>query len=145
MRRLISLLIIIALMLLCLAGCSSLDNIKIEDYEWELSRVIVLEDETVLVLASNNETDISNEAKKIDIELIADNGSITITDHLNNCTYNGTYKRTRNTPAGTDYEITIDGNPGYATAAMTTYADGSRLPTLPISLGKYTLQLYAKI
>ncbi len=125
-----------------MAGCSS-NNIKIDDYEWELSRVMILENELPVTIASNNDTEISDTTKKIDITLVAKDGVITITDKINDCTYSGTYKRTKTTPEGTDYEITIDGKEGYAGVAMTTYADGSQVPTLPISLGEYTLQLYA--
>ncbi len=140
------------LMILCLtlvlvfsmAGCSS-NSIKIEDYEWELSRVMILENELPVTIASNNDTEISDTTKKIDITLVAKDGVITITDKINDCTYSGTYKRTKTTPAGTDYEITIEGKEAHAGVAMTTYADGSQVPTLPISLGEYTLQLYAEV
>ena len=48
------------------------------------------------------------------------------------------------TPEGTDYHITIDGKSGFACVAMTTYADGTEEPTLPISLDGYSLYFYAE-
>ncbi len=144
MRKFIALLAVSALMLCCFTGCSSASRLKIEAYEWELARVIVLENETAVVVASNNEAEISDTAEKISVTLVAKAGSITVTDNNNSKIYSGTYKRTGTTPLGTDYNIMIDGRTGHATVAMTTYADGTQIPTLPISLGEYTLQLYAK-
>ena len=46
--------------------------------------------------------------------------------------------------ADAEYEITIGDVSGKATVAMTTYADGSQIPTLPITLDKYTLQFFSK-
>ena len=50
------------------------------------------------------------------------------------------------TRKGGTYEtkVTIDGKEGYATVAMTTYADGSEEPTLPISLDGYSMYFYAE-
>ncbi len=105
---------------------------------------MILENELPFTIASNNDAEISDTTKKINITLTAKNGIITITDRINECTYSGTYKRTRTTPQGTDYEIAIAGKAGYAGVSMTTYADGSQTPTLPITIGDYTLQLYAE-
>ena len=46
---------------------------------------------------------------------------------------------------GGTYEtkVTIDGKEGYATVAMTTYADGTEEPTLPINLGTHSIYFYA--
>ncbi len=129
--------------LLCTVGCQA-NVVKIEEYEWELVRVLVLENESVKIMASNEENDILDGAERVDITLKAENGKITITDHINNRTYLGTYERTQTTPQSTDYTLIIDGQKGHATVAMTTYADGTQTPTLPISLGDYTLQFYAK-
>ena len=41
------------------------------------------------------------------------------------------------------YRITIDGKSGFACVAMTTYADGTEEPTLPISLDGYSIDFYA--
>ena len=46
-------------------------------------------------------------------------------------------------PKGTDYRITIVGKSGFACVAMTTYADGTEEPTLPISLDGYSIDFYA--
>jgi hypothetical protein len=62
-----------------------------------------------------------------------------VADKTNEKTYSGTYKVTAKTPKSIDYEITLDGISGYATVAPTKYYDGSEVPTLPISIGEYSL------
>ena len=47
-------------------------------------------------------------------------------------------------PEGTEYRITIGNKTGHAIVAMTTYADGTEEPTLPISLDGYSMYFYAK-
>ena len=79
------------------------------------------------------------DAKIVDLFLTAKDGLITVNDITNNKTYGGSYKVQQKTPKGTDYEITIDGITGYATVAPTEYYDGSEEPTLPISIGGYSL------
>ena len=76
--------------------------------------------------------------------LVAKDGKITITNVTNNKTYEGTYTVSGRNPVGTDYHITIDGKSGYAGVAMTTYADGSEEPTLPITLDGYSMYFYAE-
>ena len=95
------------------------------------------------VIDATDGTDTAHsEAKKVDVTLSASNGIITVTDNTNEKIYKGTYAVQGKKPKGTDYEISVNGINGYATVAMTTYADGSEEPTLPISLGEYTLYFY---
>lgn len=126
-----------------LSACGG-DVVAIEDYEWKMRTVMSndveaaqIEDE--LVVAVGEKDDIHPNAKIVDLNLIAKDGLITITDATNNKTYSGTYKVQQKTPKGTDYEVTIEGIKGYATVAPTEYYDGSEVPTLPINLGEYSL------
>ena len=126
-----------------LSACSG-DVVAIEDYEWKMGAVMrndieVAQNEDELVVAVGEEDDIHPNAKIVVLKLVANDGSITITDATNNKTYSGTYKVQRKTPKGTDYEVTIDAIKGYATVAPTEYYDGSEVPTLPINLGEYSL------
>ena len=102
------------------------------------------EDNQVVVDAVGEDDPAHPEAKIVEMTLVAKDGKITITDHTNNKTYEGTYKVEQKTPAGTDYEVTIDGKEGYATVAMTTYAAGTEEPTLPINLGTQSIYFYAE-
>ena len=126
-----------------LSACNG-DVVAIEDYEWKMDAVMrndieVAQNEDELVVAVGEEDDIHPNAKIVDLKLVANDGSITVTDATNNKSYSGTYKVQRKTPKGTDYEVTIDGIKGYATVAPTEYYDGSEVPTLPINLGDFSL------
>ena len=126
-----------------LSACNG-DVVALEDYEWKMGAVMrndieVAQNEDELVVAVGEEDDIHPNAKIVDLKLVANDGSITVTDATNNKSYSGTYKVQRKTPKGTDYEVTIDGIKGYATVAPTEYYDGSEVPTLPINLGDFSL------
>jgi len=143
MKRTISILILIATLTVVLSACG-LGKVKIEDYEWKMKTIMHGEDNQVVVDAVGEDDPAHPEAKVIDMTLTAKNGKITIMDNTNNKTYEGTYTVEQKTPAGTDYKITIDGKEGYATVAMTTYADGTEEPTLPINLGTHSIYFYAQ-
>ena len=143
MKRTISILILIATLTVVLSACG-LGKVKIEDYEWKMKTIMHGEDNQVVVDAVGEDDPAHPEAKVIDMTLTAKNGKITIMDNTNNKTYEGTYTVEQKTPAETDYKITIDGKEGYATVAMTTYADGTEEPTLPINLGTHSIYFYAQ-
>ena len=143
MKRIISIIILIATLTIALSACGS-GKMKIEDYEWKMRTIMHGEDNQVVVDAVGEYDTAHPEAKIVEMTLVAKDGKITITDHTNNKTYEGTYKVEQKTPAGTDYKITIDGKEGYATVAMTTYADGTEEPTLPINLGTHSIYFYAE-
>ena len=143
MKRTISILILIATLTVVLSACG-LGKVKIEDYEWKMKTIMHGEDNQVVVDAVGEDDPAHPEAKVIDMTLTAKNGKITIMDNTNNKTYEGTYTVEQKTPAETDYKITIDGKEGYATVAMTTYADGTEEPTLPINLGTHSFYFYAQ-
>ena len=143
MKRIISIIIFIATLTMALSACG-MGKVKIEDYEWKMRTIMHGEDNQVVVDAVGEYDTAHPEAKIVELTLVAKDGKITITDHTNNKTYEGTYKVEQKTPAGTDYKVTIDGKEGYATVAMTTYADGTEEPTLPINLGTHSIYFYAE-
>ena len=143
MKKIISTIILIAILTITLSACGS-GKMKIEDYEWKMRTIMHGEDNQVVVDAVGEYDTAHPEAKIVEMTLVAKDGKITITDHTNNKTYEGTYKVEQKTPAGTDYKVTIDGKEGYATVAMTTYADGTEEPTLPINLGTHSIYFYAE-
>ncbi len=143
MKKAILFLLPIILVFSCFFGCSSVP--KIEDYEWVLHTVTVIQDSQAVVIAGKEEyLSIFADASFADMTLAAKDGALTLTDHANNKSYIGTYTRTEKTPRSSDYSLTIGNESGFATVAMTTDQDGSQTPTLPVSLGNYTLQFYAK-
>ena len=143
MKKIISILLLAATLMFALSACG-MGKPKIEDYEWKMRTIGHVEGEQVVYDAANEERSIHPEAKIIEMTLVAKDGKITITDVTNSKTYEGTYTVSGKNPEGTDYHITIDGKSGYATVAMTTYADGTEEPTLPISLDGYSMCFYAE-
>ena len=143
MKKAISILLLMSIMIFALSACG-VGNPKIEDYEWKLRTIMHAEDNQVVYDAAEEESSTHPEAKIIEMTLVAKDGKITITDVTNSKIYEGTYTVSGKNPEGTDYHITIDGKSGYATVAMTTYADGTEEPTLPISLDGYSMYFYAE-
>ena len=143
MKKAISILLLMSIMIFALSACGA-GKPKIEDYEWKMRTIMHAEDNQVIYDAVAEESTTHPEAKIIEMTLVAKDGKITITDVTNGKTYKGTYTVSGRNPEGTDYHITIDGKSGYAGVAMTTYADGSEEPTLPISLDGYSMYFYAE-
>ena len=143
MKKIVSILLLAATLIFALSSCG-MGKPKIEDYEWKMRTIAHIEGEQLVYDAAAKESTAHLEAKIIDMTLVAKDGKITIIDVTNGKTYEGTYTVSGRNPEGTDYHITIDGKSGYAGVAMTTYADGSEEPTLPISLDGYSMYFYAE-
>ena len=143
MKKIISILLLAATLMFALSACG-MGKPKIEDYEWKMRTIAHIEGEQLVYDAAAEESTAHPEAKIIEMTLVAKDGKITITDVTNGKTYEGSYTVSGRNPKGTDYNITIDGKSGYAGVAMTTYADGSEEPTLPISLDGYSMYFYAE-
>ena len=143
MKKIVSILLLAATLIFALSSCG-MGKPKIEDYEWKMRTIAHIEGEQLVYDAAAKESTAHPEAKIIEMTLVAKDGKITITDVTNGKTYEGTYTVSGRNLKGTDYNITIDGKSGYAGVAMTTYADGSEEPTLPISLDGYSMYFYAE-
>ena len=142
MKKLLSLLFAV-LFLFCLTSCNR-EALTIEDHEWKMRTVMnngtnVYQNNDNLVVAVGKADDIHPDANIVNLILVAKDGIITVKDLTNKKIYTGSYEVQNKTPKGTDYEIKIDGISGNATVGNTEYNDGSVEPTLPISIGDYTL------
>ena len=142
MRKLISFILFLTTIVLILSSCGY-EKLKIENYDWKMRYVMHGEDNQVIIDAVGEE-DPSSDAKTVHIALKAENGKITITDSTNNRTYEGTYAVSGKTPREINYNVVINGISGHGVVAMTTYYDGTKEPTLPISLGSYSIYFYAQ-
>ena len=143
MKKAISILLLMSIMIFALSACG-VGKPRIEDYEWKMRTIMHTEDNRIVYDAVAEESTTHPEAKIIEMTLVAKDGKITITDVTSGKTYEGTYTVSGRNPEGTDYHITIDGKSGYAGVAMTTYADGSEEPTLPIGLDGYSMYFCAE-
>ncbi len=139
MKKIIPVLFICILAMIFTA-CGN-DEIKIDGYEWQLRTAANINDEG-LVVAVGEKSEAYPDAKIVDVVLTAENGELIIEDKTNNETYKGAYEEMYVTENSDDYKIIIEGKEGYATVAYTTYEDGSKKLTLPITLDGYDLYFY---
>ena len=142
MKRVFLIITLLIAVAVLITGCSS-EAVSIEDHVWKL-RTVIVNNSDASVPAVGEPDEVYPEAKVVDVTLTANDGMITIADATNGQTYAGTYEAVNKTPDGTDYNVTIDGIAGFAAAAMTTYADGEKQPTLPINLGDYSVYFIAQ-
>ncbi len=144
MKRILSIIPVLILTLLLTSCGTKTEPISIEDYEWKMRAVMKndiesAQNEDELVVAVGTDDELYPDAKIVDIVLTAKDEKISIVDNTNDKEYSGNYKLTDQTPKGCNYEITIDGNIGYATVSPTEYYDGTEIPTLPINIGEYSI------
>ena len=142
MRKLTSFLLLLTTIVLILSSCGY-EKLKIENYDWKM-RYVMHGGDNQVVIDAVGEDDPSSDAKTVHITLKAENGKITVTDSTNNRTYEGSYTVSGKTPREIKYNVVIDGIAGHGAVAMTTYYDGKEEPTLPISLGDYSIYFYAQ-
>ena len=140
MKKLIPVLFI-CIMAMIFTACGS-EKIKIEGYEWQLRTAANLNQEG-LVVAVGEKREEYPQAQVVDVVLTAKNGELVIKDKTNNETYVGAYEEMYVTDNSEDYKIIIKGKDGYATVAYTTYADGTKELTLPITIDGYDMYFYA--
>lgn len=140
MKKLIPVLFICILAMI-FTSCGN-SELKIEGYEWQLRTAASLNEESVVV-AVDEKNEAYPDAEIVDVVLTAKNGELIIQDKTNNETYTGAYEEMYITESSGDYKIIIKGKEGYATVAYTTYADGTKELTLPITVGGYDMYFYA--
>ncbi|MBR2953276.1 MAG: hypothetical protein IKC45_02695 [Clostridia bacterium] len=140
MKKIIPALFICVLVMI-FSACGK-DEIKIEDYEWHLRTAANINAEN-LVVAVGEKNEAYPDAKIVDVVLTAKDGELVITDKTNDESYVGAYEEMFITDSSEDYKIIMKGKDGYATVAYTTYADGTKELTLPITVGGYDMYFYA--
>ena len=142
LRKLLLFILLLSALTCFIVSCGKAP--KIEGYEWKMHSISHVEDGRIVHDAVSDDNVLRQDAEIIDMRLIAKNGKITVTDLTNSKTYEGTYTVSDNNPKGTDYHIVLNGKAGYAGVAMTTYADGTKVPTLPITIDGYSIYFYAE-
>lgn len=144
MKKLLSVGLIV-LVLLSFAACGTEKSV-IEDNNWKMRTVmsndIAVADSDAVVIAVGEPDEMYPNAPVTDITLSAVDGKITVTDATNDKVYTGTYKVSNKEAKGTNYEITIDEQSGYATVSPTAYSDNTETDTLIINLGEYSIYFF---
>lgn len=136
--------LLLALLLLVLTGCGSSKAPKIEAHSWVMTSVQSMEAGGQAVAYGQRGSSTLEGAKQIELLCQAKDGKLTLTDRTYDRTYTGTYQRSKDSPQGVIYEISVEGQQGYAAVAMTTYQDGSQDPTLIFNLGDYAVNFFAE-
>lgn len=131
-------------LLLILVGCGGSKIPKIEDYTWVMTSVQSVQAGGQAVAYGERGSSTLDTAKQMKLLCQAQGGNLTLTDRTNDRTYAGTYQQSKDSPQGVIYEVTIEGQQGYAAVAMTTYQDGSQQPTLIFNLGDYAVNFFAE-
>lgn len=134
-------LLLICVLAVFITACGN-DEITIEGHEWQLRTAANINAEG-LVVAVSEKTEAYPEAEVVEVVLTAEDGEIVITDKTNSKTYVGAYEEMYVTNNSEDYKIILKGKDGYATVAYTTYDDGTKELTLPVTIDGYDMYFYA--
>ena len=147
MKRIsLALIIILSLLTLNLVGCNTAaEEMSIDKYSWELTSVQSGPQGNIIAYNAENDSYASSypDASPVNMYLTAGDGDFVLTDTTNGKTYEGTYKVIEDKQANVIYEINLDEHSGYAGVAMTSFHDGSQVPTLNISIDDYALNFHA--
>lgn len=144
-KRLCSVFISIVLAM-ALAACGSNEVWSIEHYDWELTLIQSNEDGSVIGCASEH-YEAHREIEGLivaDIVCTAESGNFTITDQTNNKSYHGNYEVSEESSKSTIYSITTTESTGTAVVSYTEYDDGTKTPTLIITIGDYLLNFQSE-
>lgn len=142
-------LLLVSLVILLLAGmtgCSNEETVKIEEYDWNLTFVLSSEDGRVLGCAPEHYEAHKEDKniKEIDLDCVASNGKYTIVDATNDTEYTGTYEIMEEDKESVIYTLTSEEGTGMAVTSITKGDDGSKTPTLIISLDGYDINFQSE-
>lgn len=129
-----------------MTGCSKEETVKIDEYDWNLTFVLSSEDGTVLGCAPEHyEVHKEDEnIKEMNLDCVVSDGKYTIVDHTNDAEYSGTYEILEEDKESVIYTLTSEEGTGMAVTSITKADDGSRTPTLIISMGDYDLNFQSE-
>lgn len=134
------------LLILGMVGCSKAETVKIEGHDWDLTFVLSSEDGRVLGCAPEHyEAHKEDEnIKEMNIDCVIADGKYTIVDIINDTEYSGTYEIIEEDKESIIYTLTSEEGTGMAVTSITKGDDGSRTPTLVISLDGYDINFQSE-
>lgn len=128
-------------------GCQNSPNssnaVTIDEYEWEISTIQAGEDGAVIACSKEKKTAYES-AAEIQMNGIAEEGFLTITDATNRDSYKGTYKQKETDKETVIYEITLGEERGHAVTSMTIDQEDTKIPTLILTTPNYTFHFFSK-
>ncbi len=140
--------ILLALLSVGLVACGNTPKYAVDDYVWAMVTIQSVEENgDFIAYAPFDDTfqkDTYPNAVALDMTCDAKQGLFSVSDKTNNQTYEGTYKLTDNSSKTTIYEVVIGEKSGNAVISTTNYQDGTKTPTMILSIGNYVLNFQAK-
>lgn len=127
-------------------GCSTADPIKIEGHDWHLTFVLSSEDGKVLGCAPEHYEfhKEDEDIKEMDLDCVVSDGTYTIIDATNSTEYSGTYEIMEENKESIIYTLTSGEETGMAVTSITKGDDGSKTPTLIITMDGYDLNFQSE-
>ena len=144
--RICKLPVVLLILTIFVTGCGAGAPPRMEEYTWAMETVRS-EAEEGRIVAYGGAYDGSGEtggAEQVELICTAEDGVLTLTDRTRERVYSGAYTLRQSDPGSRLYDVTLDGEEGYAVAAMTTYHDGREEPTLVMHCGIYTIYFYTE-
>ena len=137
---------LVILLLAGMTGCSKEETVKIEEHDWNLTFVLSSEDGRVLgCVPEHYEAHKEDESiKEIDLDCVASDGKYIIVDVTNNTEYNGTYEIMEEDKESVIYTLNSEDGTGMAVTSITKGDDGSRTPTLILSIDGYDINFQSE-
>ena len=134
-KKIVAVLLLLAICLSLLPSCGKSD-LSIDGMEFEFSHARKA-DKMLIVACASSLAENYKSAKVMDYTLKADKKVLTITGE--GATYTGEYKVYERLDESVCYEISIDGEPGYASISAKTLEDGTVEYTLILSARGYSI------
>lgn len=130
----------LVMLIFALTACSRADD-KIDGTQWRLLTVQAVKENGAIIAYDPWMVAISSEisADVVSLSLTAENGTLTVKDSTNDRSYSGTYSVTDTTAEATIFAISLGGENGTAVLSDTSYAGGTTVATLILSIGDYVL------
>jgi len=134
MKKTLSVLLLLLMVLLCVSGCKK-DSLKIDEHRWNFSLVMSNKTGQVVYCAKDRHP-LHPQAALLDLRCTAKGGTITL--KTGNKSWELPYTLDEEGPNGAVYRIGTNGT-ALASVSKTTFNDGSWEHTLTLAIDQYTL------
>ena len=127
-------------------GCNTEDSINIEGHDWHLTFVLSSEDGKVVGCAPEHYEAHKDDVniQEMDLDCIVSDGTYTIIDATSSTEYSGTYEIMEENKESIIYTLTSREKTGMAVTSITKGDDGSKTPTLIITMDGYDLNFQSE-
>lgn len=134
----------LVMIMLFVTGCNNSKVLRIDAYDWVMSSVQSMAEKGQVVAFGERGSSTLDTAKKVEFVCKAENGKLMLSDQTNDKNYTGTYKLSQTDSQSSICQVIVEGKEGMAVVSMTSYHNGKQEPTCIISLGDYSINLFAE-